>query len=207
MITGDPLRTPNFVMFGDPDYFFQTFGGPPAEGPQYAWNHGGVAPEINNTWLGIVGPGVRRLGVDHGVWSDHTDIRPTILAVLGLQDDYVDDGRVLFEALRDGDRSLERLARVYKAITAPVGPLGLASLRISTKALASGDASDDTKYTAGEDFLAAVTSIRDPLAEQMKNALDGAAFHGQPVDPEQARIWEQEGEELLALVEAFDRVF
>jgi len=212
MVTGDAQRTPNFVMFGDPDYFFSTSGGPPVEGPAFAWNHGGVAPEINDTWLGIAGPGVRRLGVDHHVWSDHTDIRPTILAVMGLSDAYADDGRVLVEALREGpaegrDGELAELGRVYKAITAPVGPLGLASLRLSTKALASGDATDDAKYTAGEAFLGAVTTVRDDLVAKMKAALDGAEFRGQPIDRGQARAWIIEGEELVALVEAFDAAF
>jgi len=45
MITGDPLRTPTFVLFGNPDYFFQTFvpAGAPNVGvnPGFAWNHGG----------------------------------------------------------------------------------------------------------------------------------------------------------------------
>jgi len=43
---------------------------------------------------------VRHLGVDHGVWTDHTDTRPTVLALLGLKDDYRADGRVIFEILR-----------------------------------------------------------------------------------------------------------
>ena len=30
----------------------------------YAWNHGYYAPEINNTWLGLVGPGVAHKGID-----------------------------------------------------------------------------------------------------------------------------------------------
>lgn len=213
MVTGDALRTPNFVMFGDPDYYFSTSGGPPVEGPAYAWNHGGVAPEINTTWLGVVGPGVRRLGVTDRVWSDHTDIRPTILALFGLADAYADDGRVLFEALRERalpatvDGEVAELAHVYKAITAPVGPLGMASLRLSTKALASGDATDDSKYTVGEAFLGAVTTVRDDLVAKMKAALDGAEFRGVPIDRAQARAWIIEGVELVALVEAFDAAF
>ena len=31
---------------------------------EYAWNHGYYAPEVNNTWLGLVGPGVKHLGID-----------------------------------------------------------------------------------------------------------------------------------------------
>jgi hypothetical protein len=87
MVTADPNRTPTFTMFGDPDYFFLTFGPDASENGGFAWNHGGVAPEINNTWLGLVGPGVKVKGVDEDVWSDHADVRPTMLVLLGLQDD------------------------------------------------------------------------------------------------------------------------
>ena len=31
------------------------------------------------------------------VWSDHTDIRPTLLDLVGLQDDYVHDGLPLYQ--------------------------------------------------------------------------------------------------------------
>lgn len=53
MITGDLRRTPTYIMFGDPDYFFQTFGKGVIVNPGFAWNHGGVAPEINNKYLSI----------------------------------------------------------------------------------------------------------------------------------------------------------
>ena len=36
----------------------------------YAWNHGYYAPEINNTWLGLVGPGVAHKGVDGSSAAD-----------------------------------------------------------------------------------------------------------------------------------------
>jgi len=41
----------------------------------FAWNHGGIAPEIANTWIGLVGPGVRNLRQDDTTWTDHTDLR------------------------------------------------------------------------------------------------------------------------------------
>jgi hypothetical protein len=44
---------------------------------------GDVAPEINTTWLGLVGPDVRHEGVDNSLWSDHTDIQPTMMGLLG----------------------------------------------------------------------------------------------------------------------------
>jgi arylsulfatase A-like enzyme len=139
-------------MFADPDYFFQTFGADVVVNPGFAWNHGGVSPDINFTYLALAGPGVKNKGVTDDVWSDHTDIHPTMLALLGLKDDYQSQGRVLVEnlhhwALPDGvedshDEFVE-LARAYKRTNAPVGELGLASLKISTKALAG----DDATYT------------------------------------------------------------
>src|SRR5580704_2866802 len=93
MVTADPQRTPTFVMFADPDYFFLTSGKPDfVEDPGFAWNHGGVDPKINTLWLAMVGPGVQNAGTDHNTWSDHTDIRPTMLVLLGLKDDYGHDG-------------------------------------------------------------------------------------------------------------------
>jgi hypothetical protein len=57
-------------------------------------------------------------------------------------------------------------------INAPVGELGLASLRISTKALAG----DDSKYTNLENKLSVIVSSRDILADQMSQLLEGAEF-------------------------------
>ena len=107
MVTADPLRTPTFVVFARPDYFLGTTGCTPAcvrldDG--FAWNHGGIAPEINTTWLGLAGPGVRKLGQVDRPWADHTDIRPTLLLVLGLKDGYATDGRPLVPVRSIGDK-------------------------------------------------------------------------------------------------------
>ncbi|TMC23477.1 MAG: hypothetical protein E6J36_09395, partial [Chloroflexi bacterium] len=63
MITADPARTPTLTMFADPNYFL--FAGAPncstpcvTQQAGFAWNHGDVSPDINTTWLGIVGPGI-----------------------------------------------------------------------------------------------------------------------------------------------------
>src|SRR5262249_57066951 len=88
MVTADPQRTPTLTMFAQADYFL--FGGaancnapcitvpttPPTS--TFAWNHGGIQPEIATIWLGIVGPGMANDGHDDTSWSDHTDVRPTI---------------------------------------------------------------------------------------------------------------------------------
>src|SRR5262249_21664246 len=143
MVTFSPARTPSLTMFGNPDYFFQTTKGSLPLAPQncgtnpslcvtqgaglFAWNHGDVQQDITRTWFGMVGPGVRHQGRNDKVFSDHTDLRPTALALLGLTDDYVHDGRVLIEKLEhhalpdsirpredDGDNDFLELARVYK---------------------------------------------------------------------------------------------
>jgi len=209
MITADPLRTPSFVMFGDPDYYFQTFvpNGAPEVGvnPGFAWNHGGVAPEINNTWLGLVGPGVRHKGVSNDVWSDHTDIRPTMLALVGLTDDYQSQGRVLAEDLTNGalppgiangDAAFVALAAAYKRINAPLGELGLASLKISTKALAG----DETTYNRLENQLSIITAFRNQLADEMAEHLNAAAFQGQRIDGLEAFILVLESQALINYV-------
>jgi hypothetical protein len=188
MITGDPQRTPDFVMFGNPDFFFLTSGTPDfAVNPGFAWNHGGVDPKINRTFLAMAGPGVAQLGVQSAVWSDHTDIRPTMLLLTGLTDDYSHDGRVLVEALRSSalppslrasEFNFILLANAYKQITAPVAFLGLTSLSVSTRALAG----DDDTYNSLEGKLATLTQDRDALASQMIQLLEGAEFNGKTID-------------------------
>ena len=210
MITGDPLRTPTFVMFGNPDYFFQTFGVDVSVNPSFAWNHGGVAPEINTTWLGLVGPGVTQTGVDSTTWSDHTDIRPTMLVLLGLQDDYQHEGRALTEELTGWAQpsavkrsaNFVALAQTLKQINAPVGPLGLASLQASTAGLESSDPGDAT-YTNIESQLASFTSQRDALAGQILALLEAAEFNNQPIPDQQAADLIQQAQGLLSNVQAF----
>jgi hypothetical protein len=189
MVTGDPQRTPTFVMFGNPDYFFQTSGTPTLqENNGFAWNHGGTNPEIVTTWLGLAGPGVLHQGRTHTTWSDHTDIRPTMLLLAGLTDDYAHDGVALVgdlsrEALppqlrRPGAAVLfQVLSAAYKQINAPVGALGMATLAVSTKALAG----DDTTYAALESALSKLTTQRDALAAQVIAQLEAAEFGGQAV--------------------------
>jgi hypothetical protein len=205
MVTADPARTPTFTMFGNPDYYFVTFGAAPFEDSGNAWNHGGVDPEIVTTWLGMVGPGVKDNGIDGKVWSDHTDIRPTMLLLAGLKDDYQHEGRALAEVLQSSvlpgavtasGKAFTDLAQALKTINAPVGPLGLASLKVSTKALAG----DDETYSGLETKLAAITTARDALAGQMLNLLDGAEFGGAPISPTEAQTLVNQANELRETV-------
>jgi hypothetical protein len=194
MVTGDPQRTPTFVMFGNPNYYFQTYGTPTlVEDPAYAWNHGGTNHEIVTTWLGLAGPGVQRRGRNDLIWSDHTDIRPTMLLLAGLSDDYAHDGAALVNelspealppALRgQGEQDLFELLRAtYKQINAPVADLGMTTLGISTRALAG----DDRSYATLEAGLADLTGRRDALAAEMIGELEAAEFGGQPVHVQKA---------------------
>jgi hypothetical protein len=187
MLTGDPARNPTFTLFAKPDYFLCATGfscpetdSQVIENPAFAWNHGDVAPEITTTWLGLVGPGVRHLGVDARTWSDHADDRPTTLALLGLKDDYRHQGRVLAEvldrrALPEGLGDVDtyvRLGQVYKQINAVVGQFGLASLRASTLALESGTPQNDSAFTATAQRLNELGTQRDQLAAELAAILD-----------------------------------
>ena len=92
-----------------------------------------------------------------------------------------------------------QLAQVYKQINAPVGQLGLASLDISTRALASNDANDAT-YTNLESQLSSINSQRDAIAAQMIGLLEGAEFNDQQIDKAQALQLINQGQALLAQV-------
>jgi len=210
MITADPARTPTFVLFADPNYFL--FAGAPnctspcvTEQPGFAWNHGDVQPDITTTWLGMVGPGIDQTGVVNTIWSDHADIRPTMLVLLGLTDDYAHEGRALVETF-DGwavpasvkkNGSFVPLAQALKQIDAPVGPLALASLQASTVGLESTDAGDAT-YTSIENQLISLTSQRDALAAQVLALLEAAEFNGVPISHQQASQLIQQAQALLA---------
>jgi hypothetical protein len=209
MVTADPFRTPTFTPFADPDwFFFATSGATPATcatpaacafipartSQSFAWNHGDIQDEIASTWVGYVGPGVDQTGVNGTTWSDHTDVRPTILALAGLKDDYTHDGRVISEALTGWaipsamkkSGSFIPLAQTYKQLNASFGQFAMDTLKASTKALASNDASDTT-YTSIEGHIQTLTSQRDALAVQIKSALEGAAFKGQVINSQQAQ--------------------
>src|SRR5206468_1765902 len=205
MVTADPFRTPTFTPFADPDWFFFASGNisgtsapatcatpsacafiPARTNQSFAWNHGDIQDEIASTWVGYVGPGIEEIGIDSITWSDHTDVRPTILDLLGLKDDYIHDGRVISEVLQGYSRPLAvkksgsfiTLAQIYKQLNAPFGEFAMDTLKASTKALASSDVGDAT-YTSVEGEIQSLTAQRDALATQMKALLDGAEFNGQ----------------------------
>jgi hypothetical protein len=215
MVTADPQRTPTLAMFALPDYFLFA-GAPNCASPcitvpttpptsTFAWNHGGIQPEIATTWLGMVGPGVRHNG-DDDTWADHTDVRPTMLGLVGLKDTYVHDGRVLIDqlhawavpqTLRAHRETLRRLGAVYKQLNAPFGAFGMHTLAASTKAIESGTSADDSNYTSLEGQITALTTQRDALASQIRAALNAAASGEAAINEQQAKHWISQARGLL----------
>jgi hypothetical protein len=171
---------------------------------RFAWDHGYYAPSIDITWVGFVGPGVANIGLDgpeatdgpaihdpngggtvpefstNGTWVDLPDIRPTLLWLAGLQDSYVNEGRVLSEILTDPNAAIAGskytdLAECYKQLNASVGEFGTNTLIADTAALKSGGGGDGV-FKSTQKKLSKLLSQRDPLATELKNALFAAAF-------------------------------
>jgi hypothetical protein len=183
---------------------------------KFAWDHGYYSPDIDITWSGIAGPGVARHGLvgpdpSHGAtstaagqnglptltvpdassgpWVEETDIRPTLLSLAGLHDDYLSDGTVLgvVTAHRgeggDGDdhSALDRLADAYKQLNSSIGAFGTSALIADSAALASSSDGDQT-FNRIEGQLTALADRRDALAQNIKETLDSAQ-HGHHVNP------------------------
>ena len=172
---------------------------------QFAYDHGDYAAEINSNYVGFAGPGVQRLGVDGwgpsqgpnsagansgqivaadennpGTWTDETDIRPTELYLLGLTDDYTQDGRVISEILSNPNRALgapgvAQLGACYKQLNSSVGQFGNYTLQADTKAIESSTPGD-VEYIATDKALASLEKIRDAVALRIKAELNAAAF-------------------------------
>ena len=161
------------------------------------------------TWASS-GPGVRHLGLDGptasqgpssagpdsgqitvsqqdfpGPWVDETDIRPTLMYLTGLRDDYEHDGRVITQVLARPNRALSdpavtTLGECYKQLNSSVGEFGAATLQASTNAVDSTSAGDAT-YIHTNQALTALDKVRDALAGKIKGELEAAAFSDTPV--------------------------
>jgi hypothetical protein len=202
MQTNDPLRTPTYTLFPMPDYFFSTSGANVSINPAFAWDHGYYSPNIDITWAGVVGPGVAVRGVDGpgpaggneshdpnsthtvpeastvGTWVEETDLRPTLLYLTGLHDDYPTDGRVISQALASPSAALSRtaeLAAMYQQLNSSVGAFGTDTLIADSAALASGSATSDTQYLDEQETLQHLAKARDQLAPEIKATLARAA--------------------------------
>jgi len=192
----DPARDPTFTFFGNPDFFFNTFI-PNGVDSGFAWNHGDIQPEIGRTFIAIAGPGVRNLGVTQpsDFFTDHVDVRPTLMYLSGLTDDYQHDGRVILElldpqflpsSLHAHSDTLLRLGQVYKQINAPFGSLAQSTLTVSTFALIS-NSHGDAVYSNLEARIASWTDQRDALTAQIKAMLEGAEFGGVAINEQRAK--------------------
>jgi hypothetical protein len=205
MQTADTLRTPTYTLFPKPDYFFATAdinGAHVGVNPRFAWNHGYYSPNIDITWAGIVGPGVAARGVDGpspaggnepsdpnstntvpeasgvGTWVEETDLRPTLLHLTGLSDDYQSDGRVISQVLRSRPSALqatETLAEVYQQLNSSVGAFATDTLIADSAALAGGSAASDAAYQHEQRQLLRLANARDALAGVIKVQLAKAA--------------------------------
>jgi hypothetical protein len=202
MQTADPLRTPTYTLFPMPDYFFGTTGPNVAINSAFAWDHGYYSPNIDITWAGIVGPGAAANGVDGpppaggneshdpnslntvpdaskvGTWVEETDLRPTLLHLVDLSDDYQTDGRVISQALAHPSAALsatEKLASAYQQLNSSVGAFATDTLLADSAALASGSAGSDTAYHVEQVRLEHLADARDALAGSIKVLLAQAA--------------------------------
>ncbi|HJQ02634.1 MAG TPA: hypothetical protein VJ851_13625 [Jatrophihabitans sp.] len=207
MQTSDPLRTPTYSLFPKPDYFFSTTGANVSINNGFAYNHGYYSPNIDVTWSSLVGPGVAARGVDGpqpaagnqpsdpnstrtvpqastvGTWVEETDLRPTLLYLVGLTDDYPTDGRVISQALSNPSGALqgtEQLAAAYQQLNSSVGQFATNTLIADSAALASGSASDDSAFTDEQDALSLLADNHDRVAAKMKAVLIAAAAGAAP---------------------------
>ncbi len=186
----DPLRNPSFTLFGNDEYFFQsscaagsvaTQPGCPVVGNGFAWNHGDDNPEISDTWIGMVGPDIQHLGQTAGVWTDHTDLRPTLLKALGLHDDYPSDGDVVSQVVAPSAlpptiaanaAAYQTLEAAQKQLDAPFGQFGHDAETVSTTAVATTSV---PTYSAWDAQLAECRTVRDAVDARLQSALSAAA--------------------------------
>ena len=167
-----PARTPTFAMFAKPDYYLYdgsaTCSGSCVSRRPLRRDHGDYAAEINtiprpgrpgapsrarrptaSQGPSSAGRGQRQITVSQqhfpGPWVDETDIRPTLMYLTGLRDDYEHDGRVITQVLADPNRALSdpavtTLGECYKQLNSSVGEFGAATLQASTNAVDSTSA-------------------------------------------------------------------
>jgi hypothetical protein len=227
MVNADPRRTPTLAEFAKPDYYLEqgsatcnaTVTGTTSSDSStdcvtvddgFAWDHGDYAAEINTNYIGLVGPGVRHLGLDgsgpadgpnsagansgqtevidthlKGPWTDETDIEPTEMYLLGLHADYIQDGRVITQILADPNgalrgRDVTQLGACYKQLNSSVGQFGAYTLTASTDAIESSTPGD-WEFKHVNAQLTGLEQQRDGLALQIKDELWAAANLDVPV--------------------------
>ena len=138
-------------------------------------------------------------------FTDHVDLRPTMMLLTGLTDDYQHDGRAVLEMLENSilpgslhqhQETLLNLGQIYKDINAPFGQLAESTLNISTYAILSTSLNDET-YSNLENKIASWTEVRNGLTAQIQGMLEGAEFNGQPINERQAEQIIDQAQDLL----------
>ena len=201
-------------MFAKPDYFLSPGSATCApcvtQNTSFAYDHGDYAAEIDTNYFGIAGPGVRHLGLDgsaaaegpssagpnsgqvtvpdsgtKGTWVDETDIRPTLMYLTGLRDDYEHDGRAITQILANRNAALRSpgiaaLGACYKQLNSSVGIFGTDTLKAATSAI-EGSSPGDATYLQTDQALRKLDVARDALAGQIKGELEAAAFSDVPL--------------------------
>lgn len=136
--------------------------------PCTRWNHGTIHPDITDIWLAFVGPGVRPGALD--VYTDHTDVVPTIRALLGLPASTEYDGVAITPAFKaQTSADLLRLRAAFKDVNAPFGAFGTRLLASSTKGVLGGP---DAR-AAADARIRDLAAKRDALVGDMRAVLDG----------------------------------
>jgi hypothetical protein len=211
-VSADAARTPSFTAFSGEDEFVSS-GAQNCTRPCvftssfFAWNHGGLFPDMQTIFLGMVGPGVAHHGVDNRTWADQTDLRPTMMALTGLHDDYRVDGRVLTQALdnstlpqslRSHSGTVEQLGAAYKQIEAVDGQFGMTTLTAATHGIASGGTNGDGIYQNTERALTELDQRRDRIASQIQTMLLNAEFGDRSLNESSARNLIHQADQLLS---------
>jgi len=108
------------------------------------------------------------------------------MALVGLKDDYVHDGRVVAEwfnnnalphGIRERTEDFIELAQVFRQLNAPKGALGRASLVYANRSITGVD----NVYTRYLVRIADITGHRDALVASIRTVLTDAAFNNKPV--------------------------
>jgi hypothetical protein len=202
MITGDPLRTPTVVSWNEPNAWVQTTG-TAGINPAFAWMHGGIQPRnfpdlARARRSGSQEAWHRRRHLDRSYRCAANDVAPPRAA-----------GRL--HTRREGDRRAigarglvsanaqippylsaagDRLQATQRSIR---GIVGGASIKYATALIQSASAA----YNSYLDTMADFTARRDALAEQIKAALEGAAFDDAPIRRGTAALLEAQANEMI----------
>jgi hypothetical protein len=199
-------REPSYVLFGNADTWWtgtDTEGELDPSPKHIAWDHGTISPDINTTWLGLVGPNVR--AQETGTFIDHVDAAPTLDLLLGLPIPGYTDGRVLFEAispsalpssLTTNAAQVDQVATAYKEINAPLGAFAQSALQWSTQAALDAGTPEGI---VEDQRLADLVQRRDALAPELQSVVNGAV-EGKPFDPVYTETLLQQVKVLMAAI-------